>query len=98
MRETSLHQDTAQRLVKRMSDMSAGHTNFTILNSFLSHGIRTLAPHRSLGASMLKRVLPTLAILLAALPMAAQTPKKVLFDHTGWEDGGTSAYWIIDTH
>lgn len=51
---------------------------------------------------MLKRVLPMLAVLLAggvaSLPLAAQTPKKVLFDHTGWEDGGTSAYWIIDTH
>lgn len=47
---------------------------------------------------MFKRVLPAFAILLAALPGLAQAPKKVLFDHTGWEDGGTSAYWIIDTH
>ncbi|HZU52387.1 MAG TPA: PKD domain-containing protein [Holophagaceae bacterium] len=51
---------------------------------------------------MMKRILPMFAVLLAgsiaALPLAAQTPKKVLFDHTGWEDGGTSAYWLVDTH
>ncbi|MBS1766368.1 MAG: PKD domain-containing protein [Acidobacteria bacterium] len=47
---------------------------------------------------MMKRLLPSLAFLLTASLAFAQTPKKVLFDHTGWEDGGTSAYWIIDTH
>lgn len=51
---------------------------------------------------MFKRALPMLALLIAggisALPLSAQAAKKVLFDHTGWEDGGTSAYWIVDTH
>ena len=47
---------------------------------------------------MLRRALPLFAATLAAGLAFAQTPKKVLFDHTGWEDGGTSAYWIIDTH
>ena len=47
---------------------------------------------------MLKRALPMLALLMAGGLAFAQTPKKVLFDHTGYEDGGTSAYWIIDTH
>ena len=46
----------------------------------------------------MRRALPMLAALLAGGLAYAQTPKKVLFDHTGWEDGGTSAYWIIDTH
>jgi hypothetical protein len=39
-----------------------------------------------------------LVALLACGIAFAQTPKKVLFDHTGHEDGGVSAYWIIDTH
>ncbi len=51
---------------------------------------------------MFKRAMPMLALLLAggvsALPLSAQAAKKVLFDHTAWEDGGTSAYWIVDTH
>ncbi|HTL97770.1 MAG TPA: PKD domain-containing protein [Holophagaceae bacterium] len=46
----------------------------------------------------MRRALPMLAAFLAGGLAFAQTPKKVLFDHTGWEDGGTSAYWIIDTH
>ncbi|MBS1783814.1 MAG: hypothetical protein JST24_00135 [Acidobacteria bacterium] len=51
---------------------------------------------------MFKRAMPMLALLLAgglsSLPLSAQSAKKVLFDHTGWEDGGSSAYWIVDTH
>ncbi|HXC17716.1 MAG TPA: PKD domain-containing protein [Holophagaceae bacterium] len=46
----------------------------------------------------MKRTISLLAALLAGGIAFAQTPKKVLFDHTGWEDGGVSAYWIIDTH
>jgi PKD repeat protein len=46
----------------------------------------------------MKRTISLLAALLAGGLAFAQTPKKVLFDHTGWEDGGVSAYWIIDTH
>ncbi len=51
---------------------------------------------------MFKRALPMLALLIAGgistLPLSAQAAKKVLFDHTAWEDGGVSAYWIVDTH
>lgn len=47
---------------------------------------------------MSKRIAPLLAILISSGLGFAQTPKKVLFDHLGWEDGGVSAYWIIDTH
>ncbi|HET6330864.1 MAG TPA: hypothetical protein VFF76_08770, partial [Holophagaceae bacterium] len=46
----------------------------------------------------MKRTISLLAALLAGGLAFAQTPKKVLFDHTGHEDGGVSAYWIIDTN
>ena len=38
------------------------------------------------------RILLTLAM---ALSLGAQTPKKVLFDHTRHEEAGTSAEWVI---
>lgn len=37
-------------------------------------------------------LLPFLAL---GLGLGAQTPKKILFDHTRHEEAGTSAYWII---
>ncbi len=39
-----------------------------------------------------------LVLCLLASGLAFAQSKKVLFDHTGYEDAGTSAYWIIDTH
>lgn len=39
----------------------------------------------------------SLLVLGLALPLAAQTPKKVLFDHTRHEEAGTSAEWVICT-
>ncbi|MBI4911558.1 MAG: PKD domain-containing protein [Acidobacteria bacterium] len=39
-----------------------------------------------------------LILSLSALCLLAQVPKKILFDHTGYQDAGTSAYWLIDTH
>ncbi|MDE3245110.1 MAG: PKD domain-containing protein [Acidobacteriota bacterium] len=36
-------------------------------------------------------------VLGLSLPLAAQTPKKVLFDHTRHEEAGTSAEWVICT-
>lgn len=37
-----------------------------------------------------------LLCLLAAGMGFAQTARKVLFDHTGYQEAGSSAYWIID--
>lgn len=37
-----------------------------------------------------------LLCLLATGMVFAQTPRKVLFDHTGYQEAGSSAYWIID--
>lgn len=39
----------------------------------------------------------SLLVLGLSLPLAAQTPKKVLFDHTRHEEAGTSAEWVICT-
>ncbi|MBL0211221.1 MAG: PKD domain-containing protein [Holophagaceae bacterium] len=41
--------------------------------------------------------LVSLLVLGLALPLASQTPKKVLFDHTRHEEAGTSAEWVICT-
>ncbi len=41
------------------------------------------------------RRLRILLLPLLALSLGAQTPKKILFDHTRHEEAGTSAYWII---
>ncbi|HJV23782.1 MAG TPA: hypothetical protein VJ570_13850, partial [Holophagaceae bacterium] len=38
------------------------------------------------------RVLLSLALAVA---LGAQTPKKILFDHTRHEEAGTSAEWVI---
>jgi hypothetical protein len=37
-----------------------------------------------------------LLLCLLASGLAFAQSKKILFDHTGYEDAGTSAYWIID--
>lgn len=39
----------------------------------------------------------SLLVLGLALPLASQTPKKALFDHTRHEEAGTSAEWVICT-
>ena len=39
----------------------------------------------------------SLLVLGLSLPLASQTPKKVLFDHTRHEEAGTSAEWVICT-
>ncbi len=41
------------------------------------------------------RRLRILLLPLLALGLGAQTPKKILFDHTRHEEAGVSAYWII---
>jgi hypothetical protein len=41
------------------------------------------------------RPLRILLLSALALGLGAQTPKKILFDHTRHEEAGTSAYWII---
>ena len=41
--------------------------------------------------------LVSLLALGLVLPLTAQTPKKVLFDHTRHEEAGTSAEWVICT-
>ena len=39
----------------------------------------------------------SLLVLGLSLPLASQTPKKALFDHTRHEEAGTSAEWVICT-
>lgn len=39
--------------------------------------------------------LVSLLVLGLSFPLASQTPKKVLFDHTRHEEAGTSAEWVI---
>jgi hypothetical protein len=41
------------------------------------------------------RAFRVLFALLLAVALGAQTPKKVLFDHTRHEEAGTSAEWVI---
>jgi PKD repeat protein len=48
-----------------------------------------------ISREVIMRMFRVLLSLSLALALGAQTPKKVLFDHTRHEEAGTSAEWVI---